>query len=192
MIPVKFFDAESNLTAYTPYENVRIKVKSQNSEKFVHGGASLQELVIPVIKFNYVRPDSNEYQNKKAAYDTKPVEIGLLNPSNHVAKNKNFTVQFYQKQPVGGLNVKAEYKVYFRDATGKIISDEHTIVADLLGENEQQRKFPEFRVTLRDGNEYLVTDNYYLVIKNTTTGSIEEIQFTIDIPLSVGGFDFFS
>ncbi len=189
LFPVKFFDESAGLYCYTPYENVRIKVHSQNSEKFVHGGSSLQEMVVPVIKYRSVRTDSNEYKNKRAAYDTKPVEIALLSSSRKIV-NLSFNVQFYQKDAVGGLKTKANYKLYFRDASGNVISDEQKIVADLTNTDEQQRKF-NIRFKLKS-QQYLITDSYYLVIQNEAGGAPVETEYQIDIATSVDGFDFFN
>ncbi len=38
---------------------------------FVHGGISLQEMVVPVIEYHYLRNDSMEYRRNKQKYDTK-------------------------------------------------------------------------------------------------------------------------
>ena len=36
---------------------------------FVHGGISLQEMVVPVIEYHYLRNDSMEYKRNKQQYD---------------------------------------------------------------------------------------------------------------------------
>ena len=189
MFSVKFFDQESGLVCFTPYENVRISLHSTNSEKFVHGGASLQEMVVPVLLYHTVRTDSSEYKNRKEAFETKPVEIGLLS-SNHKIVNLSFNIQFYQKEAVGGLKTKAEYKLYFKDQTGSVLSDEQRIVADSTNTNEQERKF-NVRFKLKS-QKYEPQDSFYLVIENVNGGTPQEIPYQIDIATSVDGFDFFN
>ena len=72
MLPVKFMD--DGYDAFSPRESVRIKKKG-GGLNFVHGGISLQEMVVPVIEYHYLRNDSKAYQRNKAKYDTKPVEV---------------------------------------------------------------------------------------------------------------------
>ena len=46
--------------------------------ELVHGGISLQEMVVPVIEYHYLRNDSMEYKRNRKKYDTKPVTVNLL------------------------------------------------------------------------------------------------------------------
>lgn len=51
---MKFVDEKSGFAAFAPRENVRIKM-SGGGLNFVHGGISLQEMVVPVIDYQFLR-----------------------------------------------------------------------------------------------------------------------------------------
>lgn len=90
---MKFMD--DGYDAFAPRESVRIKKKG-GGLNFVHGGISLQEMVVPVIEYHYLRNDSKAYQRNKAKYDTRPVEVGLLSASRKIS-NMIFSLNFYQR-----------------------------------------------------------------------------------------------
>lgn len=50
----------------------------------MHGGISLQEMVVPVIEYHFLRNQSSEYRKNRSKYDTKPVEIALLSASRKI------------------------------------------------------------------------------------------------------------
>lgn len=85
-------DESKSLKGYSSLDIVRIK-QSGDGENFVHGGMSLQECVVPVIKVKNVRLDSKKYQNNKEMFDTTPVEITLLS-QNHKISNNIFRFTF--------------------------------------------------------------------------------------------------
>lgn len=80
---------------------------------FVHGGISLQEMVVPVIEYHYLRNDSMEYKRNKQKYDTKPVTVNLLS-ANRKISNMIFSLNFYQKDAVGANREAATYQVDLR------------------------------------------------------------------------------
>ena len=131
LLPVKFMD--DGYDAFAPRESVRIKKKG-GGLNFVHGGISLQEMVVPVIEYHYLRNDSKAYQRNKAKYDTKPVEVGLLSASRKIS-NMIFSLNFYQKDAVGDNRSAANYLLYFVDSNGKQISDTAKIIADKTSDN---------------------------------------------------------
>lgn len=61
---IQLFDEASEFDAYAPKGNVRIKLKGSGLN-FVHGGTSLQEMVVPLIEYHHLRNDSKEYQKIK-------------------------------------------------------------------------------------------------------------------------------
>ena len=80
---------------------------------FVHGGISLQEMVVPVIEYHYLRNDSMEYRRNKQKYDTKPVTVNLLS-ANRKISNMIFSLNFYQKDAVSTNREAAIYQVYLQ------------------------------------------------------------------------------
>ena len=185
---VKFMEGISEYDGYAPKENVRIKMNG-GGLNFVHGGISLQELCVPVIEYHYLRNQSKEYQRNKHKYDTKPVEVGLLSAT-HKISNMIFSLNFYQKEPVGDNREAATYQLYFTDSSGKQISDIQKIIADKTSDNGQERTFRcSFNLkSLKYDNKAI----YYLVFADENGLVISREEFQIDIAFAVGEFDFFS
>jgi uncharacterized protein (TIGR02687 family) len=188
LLPVKFLDGKSDFEAYAPRENVRIKMNG-GGLNFVHGGISLQEMVVPVINYHFLRNSTKEYKNNKNKYDTKPVTLSLLSASRKIS-NMIFSLNFYQKEAVGPNREAATYLLYFTDASGKQISDTQKIIADKAGESSQDRTF-RCGFSLKP-LQYNNTSNYYLVIADETGLALpQKEEFQIDIAFAVDEFNFF-
>ncbi|WP_027207202.1 BREX-1 system phosphatase PglZ type A [Butyrivibrio fibrisolvens] len=185
---VQFLEGKSEYDAFAPKENVRIK-KLGGGLNFVHGGISLQEMVVPVIDYHFLRNQSKEYQRNQKKYDTKPVEVSLLSAT-HKVSNMIFSLNFYQKEPVGDNREAATYQLYFTDSSGKQISDIAKIIADKTSDNGQERTFRcSFNLkSLKYDNKEI----YYLVIADADGLVVSREEFQIDIAFAVDEFDFFS
>lgn len=177
-IPMTQFD--STLTGFTPLDNIRMK-KQGGGMNYVHGGVSLQEIAVPVIEFKNLRTSSKKY------VDVKKTELQLISQGRKVS-NSIFSLDFYQKDPVGGKIAAATYEVYMADASGHPVSDKKTIIADKTDKNGENRLF-RTRFTLK-GMEFKKTDTYYLTIAEKDSANIiHRIEFAIDIAF-VNDFDF--
>lgn len=184
---VKFLGGDTEYTGFAPRENIRIKMTGAGLN-FVHGGISLQEMVVPVIEYHFLRNQSKEYKRNKSKYDTKPVEISLLSSGRKIS-NMIFSLNFYQKDPVGGNREAATYQLYFTDSAGKPISDVQKIIADKTSDNGQERTF-RCSFNLKS-LKYNSTDSYYLVIADENGLQVQREEFQIDIAFAVDEFDFF-
>jgi hypothetical protein len=186
LLPVKFLEGSTPYEGFAPRENIRIKMKG-GGLNFVHGGISLQEMVVPVIEYHFLRNQSKEYMKNKNRYDTRPVEISLLSSSRKIS-NMIFSLNFYQKEAVGGNREAATYQLFFTDASGQKISDVQTIIADKTGEDAQDRTFrSSFNLK---SLKYSNTDSYYLVITDENGLQVQREEFQIDIAFAVDEFDF--
>lgn len=184
---VKFLEGNTEYSGFAPRENIRIKMTGAGLN-FVHGGISLQEMVVPVIEYHFLRNQSKEYKKNKSKYDTKPVEISLLS-ANRKISNMIFSLNFYQKDAVGGNRELATYQLYFTDSSGKTISDVQKIIADKTSDNGQERVF---RCTFNlKSLKYSNTETYYLVIADENGLQVQREEFQIDIAFAVDEFDFF-
>lgn len=185
---VQFLGGNSEYDAFAPKENVRIKMNGSGLN-FVHGGISLQEMVVPVIDYHFLRNQSKQYQRNQKKYDTKPVEVSLLSAT-HKVSNMIFSLNFYQKEPVGDNREAATYQLYFTDSNGKQISDVAKIIADKTSDNGQERTFRcSFNLkSLKYDNKEI----YYLVIADADGLVVSREEFQIDIAFAVDEFDFFS
>lgn len=157
---------------------------------FVHGGISLQEMVVPVIEYHHVRNDSMEYKRNKHKYDTKPVAVNLLS-ANRKISNMIFSLNFYQKEAVSDNREATTYLVYFTDVSGRKISDVQKIIADKTSENGGDRTF-RCSFNLKS-LKYSSTEIYYLVIADESGLQMpQREEFQIDIAFAVDEFDFFN
>jgi hypothetical protein len=116
--------------ALIPKSINRIRIQGAGS-RFVHGGASLQEVVIPVLEISNTR--------KK---DVTQVDVDIISGSSIITSN-TFAVSFYQKQPVADKILPRQIKAGFYTASGKLISDISTllfnsIVSDAMAREKRQ------------------------------------------------------
>ncbi|MCI6788195.1 MAG: PglZ domain-containing protein, partial [Oscillospiraceae bacterium] len=187
LLPVRLLDGQSDYAAFAPRENVRIR-KSGAGMNFVHGGISLQEMVVPLIDLHYLRSNTKAYQNNRDRYDTKPVELALLSSARKVS-NMIFSLDFYQKDPVGGNRTAATYELYFTDAVGAKVSDTVTVIADKIAADAQERKFRcAFHMKQMKFDR---TQQYYLVIADKSGLSLPtREQFQVDLAFAFDDFGF--
>lgn len=164
---------------YTPLDSTRIKIAG-GGENYVHGGVSLQEMVVPVIAFKNLRTTSKKY------VEVSNAEIKLLSESRKVS-NLLFSLDFFQRQPIGDKVQPCAYSIYMTDDEGVLISDRQTIIADRTSTNASERVF-RVRFNLKAG-AYDKNKIYRLVIANDTDVP-EEVEFHIDIAFADDfGFD---
>ena len=189
LMPISFLGGKTPYTGFAPRENIRLKM-SGAGVNFVHGGVSLQEMVVPVIDYRYLRNESKDYRRNREKYDTKPVTVSLISATRKIS-NMLFALNFYQQEAVGDNRSACNYLAFFRDASGKTISDTVKIIADKTNANGQERTF---RCTFNlKPQQYSNLDTYYLVIQDEEGKQMPIIEeFQIDIAFSVDGFDFFS
>ena len=189
LLPVKFLGGNTGYDGFAPRESIRIKMNG-GGMNFVHGGISLQEMVVPVIEYHYLRNDSMEYKRNKQKYDTKPVMLNLLS-ANRKISNMIFSLNFYQKDAVSNNREAATYQIYFTDENGKRISDVQKIIADKTSDNGAERTF-RCQFNLKS-LKYSNTATYYLVIADEQGLQMPQREpFQIDIAFAVDEFDFFS
>lgn len=188
LLPVKFAGGHTGYEAFAPRENVRIKING-GGLNYVHGGISLQEMVVPVIEYQHLRSSTKAYQRNKDQIDTKPVALHLLSANRKIC-NLIFSLNFFQTEPVGGNREAATYSMYFVDAGDNQISDVCRVIADKTSLDGQERTF-RCSFNLRS-QKYSKLDSYYLVIADESgvQPPVKEV-FQIDIAFAFDEFDFF-
>ncbi len=152
-----------------------MRFKSQGAgDNYVHGGASLQEIVIPVIKFKNIRKD--EFKSSK-------VEVKLTNISRKIT-NRITYLEFFQTDKVEDKKLPIRLKLYFLDEMGNRISNENIIIADSRSSQPNDRTYRE-KFTLKD-QSYNKTKKYYLVMEDeeeTVEKIYEKVPFMIDLAI---------
>ncbi|MBB1438396.1 BREX-1 system phosphatase PglZ type A [Shewanella sp. SG41-4] len=102
---------------------------SGSGSRFVHGGATLQEVIVPVIAIN-----------KKRQSDTATVEVDLLRGGTNVITAGQLSVTLYQTEPVTDKLRPRELRAGIYTLSGQLISDVHTVTMDLTAENARERE----------------------------------------------------
>ena len=168
-----------SIKGYAPQDTVRIKVQG-GGENYVHGGISLQEMVVPVIVYKGMRTGYKKY------VEVQNPGLSLISESRKVS-NLMFSLDFLQKQPVGDKVQPCNYSLHFTNDEGAPVSDFQTVIADRTSNNASDRVF-RVRFTLKQ-MQYNRNKIYRLVIANDTDAP-EEFEFRIDIAFADDfGFD---
>ena len=169
------------VAAYTPRELRRIP-KQGDSARYVHGGASLQEMMVPLLSYHHHRNQTKAMMEDAARFTTKDVEIELL-AEHYRISNAVFRLNFYQQEAVGPTRRAVAYKVYFVSKNGSPISDVGLIHADNTQADVNNRRFA---VTFHlKPLSYDAHETYYLVAENSVTGRIaKRYEFSISLPYS--------
>jgi hypothetical protein len=181
LLPVKTDRTISGvpMKGYAPQDTVRIKVQG-GGENYVHGGVTMQEMVVPVIVYKGIRATSKKY------VEVQNPGVSLISESRKVS-NLMFSLDFLQKHPVGDKVQPCTYTLHFTDEVGKPVSDFQTVIADRTSGNASDRVF-RVRFTLKQ-MQYNKNTVYRLVIANETDAP-EEVEFRIDAAFADDfGFD---
>jgi uncharacterized protein (TIGR02687 family) len=120
----------------------RLRVKGSGS-RFVHGGATPQEVIIPVININ-----------KKRRSDLSVVEVDILRGINTVITSGQLAVTFYQKQPVTDKIQPLILRAGIYAKTGELISDSHNLNFDLTSENPRDREMKVQFILTSKANDF--------------------------------------
>ena len=165
---------------FAPREYVRIK-NAGGGQRYVHGGTSLQEVVIPVLTYKNIRRDSKKF------VDITVAELQLISRSRKI-NNGIFSVDLFQKQPVEGKTVAGVYDIFLVDSSGKEVSDRQSVIADRQSKRDEERTF-RVRLTLKSV-QFDKNAIYNLTVAERE-GNAEPVrtEFSVDIAFS-GDFDF--
>lgn len=119
---------EGDLDIQIPKSIHRLRLKGSGS-RYVHGGASLQEVVIPVIQIN-----------KKRKSDVSAVSVEILQGASTVITSGQVAATFYQ---TGAATDKVQprfLRAGIYNPEGELISDSHELAFDLRSENPRERE----------------------------------------------------
>jgi uncharacterized protein (TIGR02687 family) len=142
----KFTSANLGLTGdldvLIPNSINRLRVKGAGS-RFVHGGASLQEIVIPVIRVG-----------KQREADVNQVEVQIIVSGRSQITSGQTAVIFYQAQPVSEKMQARELVAGIYAADDTLISDEHVLQFDFTSENAREREMPRKFLLSREADKF--------------------------------------
>ena len=136
---------------------------------YVHGGLSLEEVIVPVLEVN----------SKLGAKNQRTVELQLIN-STHRITNYTSNLTFFQKENISKTVLPLEASIFFVDEEGNKISNEVIIFADRNTDYAEDRQFKE-KFTLKR-IAYSKNNKYYLVMYDAKSDiEIDRIEYVIDI-----------
>ncbi|MBE7105490.1 BREX-1 system phosphatase PglZ type A [Bacillus cereus] len=144
---------------------------------YVHGGAMLQEVVVPVITFKNDR-------SKSSKNDVKKVAVKLTSLTRKITNSITY-LEFFQTEKMEDKKTPLRLKVYFTDEEGNRISNENIIIADSPSSKPEDRTFKE-KFVLKS-MAYDKAKKYYLVLEDeeeTVENIYEKMAFTIDIAIT--------
>lgn len=149
----------------------RLRLKGSGS-RYVHGGASLQEIVIPVLQIN-----------KKRESDISKVLVEILKSASTLITSGQITVTFYQVDPVSDKVQPRKLRAGIYTLDDKLISDSHEMVFDFEQENAREREIPMRFLLTRESNK---VNNQEVILKleeqiedTTHYQLIQSIHFTM-------------
>ena len=106
----------------------RLRVKGSGS-RFVHGGASLQEIVLPVLRVGKQRKE-----------DVGQVSVQIIPPPRAQITTGQIQVTFYQAEPVTDKQQPRQVHAAIFADDGTLISDEAELEFDFTSENPRERE----------------------------------------------------
>jgi uncharacterized protein (TIGR02687 family) len=121
--------------------------------RFVHGGASLQEVIVPVIKINKSRTD-----------DVSLVDVDIISSSSTIITTGQLAVALYQEEPVSSKVQPRQLRAGIYTQDDDLISDEHDLTFDLASENPRDREV-RVRFVLSSKADEINNQNVYLKLK---------------------------
>jgi len=108
----------------------RLRLRGSGS-RYVHGGATLQETVVPILQIN-----------KKRQSDISIVEVDILRGATSVITSGQLAVVFYQTRPVSDKVRQRALRIGIYSQSGELVSDRHDLVFDMESENPRERELP--------------------------------------------------
>ena len=166
---MKYLSALNNVYVTTPIGADIIKMAG-GGQNYVHGGSSLQEMVVPVIKVN-------TFKGKQ--------DVGLVNVElssfNHRVTGIEVKLDFMQMEPVTDTVKPRRLQAFFVDADGAKISFPVPITANIKSSDAKDRLIQE-KFTLKSGR-YNRDQEYFLVIadQDDEKKELHRYKFEIDI-----------
>ena len=128
----KMFDAKAlgladNFEYLFPKSINRLRKKGSGA-KFVHGGISLQEVIVPIVQIN-----------KKRQSDTSKVDVEILKTNNIISSNQ-IAVKLYQMDAVNDKLQPRTLQIGIYNKNNDLISGLQEVIFDYTSENPRDRE----------------------------------------------------
>lgn len=121
-VPCEDFGYTCETNAYVVRGDLRLH--THGGKRYVHGGAMLQETVIPLLTVSVQKKD-----------DIKKVQVSVVESGSYMITTGVKTIRFFQQEPVSDEVMPRVVTTGFYDADGNAVSDIHELRFD-MEENE--------------------------------------------------------
>lgn len=160
---------ENSDSRYVYYPKTSKTFRAPGGSNYTHGGASLQEMVVPLL-------DVRTTTNRSAAQD---VQLELVNATKRIT-SLEVPIVVRQSEPIGATVIPATFDLYFVDDQNRHISGLVSINANSRSAEVQDR-IQHTTIVLAD-RHYDKASRYYLVIENQQNpNERQKIAFVMDI-----------
>ncbi|CAB3821400.1 hypothetical protein LMG26854_01485 [Achromobacter aegrifaciens] len=121
---------DGSLEVQIPKSINRLRLKGSGS-RFVHGGATLQEVVIPLLHIN-----------KKRQSDVGRVEVDFIGDGGKTITTGQLAVVLYQREAITEKRQPRRLRAGLYTLAGELISDQHELRFDFTSDNPRERELP--------------------------------------------------
>lgn len=147
---------EGELEVQIPKSIKRLRLKGSGS-RFVHGGSSLQEVIIPVLRIH-----------KRRQSDVGQVEIEIIEGGGRTITTGQVALVLYQTTPVTAKRQPRTVRAGLFTLEGEAISDQHALTFDFTADNPRER---EVRVR-------------FLLSRQAEAANNQQIELRLDEPVA--------
>ena len=142
--------------------------QSGSGSRYVHGGLSLQECLVPLIHFKKTRNKADEIRG---------VDVELIKTVSRITTYQ-VVLSFYQTQPVGGKARPRTLRISFVAPSGKLISDAQQVV---FGSTATEERLREQKLTFQftQEAEQFQNQEVYLRMEDESGSRYQEYVFTM-------------
>ena len=119
---------DGDIEVLIPKSINRLRRKGSGA-KYVHGGASLQEVIVPVLKINKGR------QN-----DIALVDVSILTGATKTITTGQLSVRFYQEEAITEKIQPRKLRLGIYALDGTLLSDTHELMFDMTSSNPRDRE----------------------------------------------------
>ena len=142
---------------------------SGGGQNYVHGGLSLQEIVVPLLRV----------KTERGKKDISTVKVAMTSLTRKITNLISY-LDFIQTENISDTLTTAKLSVYFEAENGERISGEQIILADKKNEPPEKRQFHE-KFTFKN-RKYLKSEKYFLVMMDIDSGvEVDRHEFILDI-----------
>lgn len=143
----------------------RLRVQGAGS-RFVHGGSTLQEVVVPILKVKKLREDN-----------VRKTNVDLLNKRSNKITTNIQRVNLYQIDPVGEQLLPRTLKIQFKSENGETLSDVFTYTFDSDSKDAKEREIEyRFQISSKASSEYKNQD-IFLYLEEQVEGTNKWVEY---------------